>query len=260
MPERLAAGEVPVVPTRGLSALLSQVLVAFTIEFDNEFELRMSEAGDPGARLSLVLWSNLMRFLGSDRVSVESLVAQALAPETQVKFELGCLERWRFVVLEPDSSDPRPVPTRAHPQAGRILRDGWGSGRGIRSGWIARLTGRGRKACEIWPPLFGEIERRWQARFGDEEIGSLRQSLESIVAQFDFELPQGLPYSFDARNAWPAYPRNLLALYPSPPCSHRCCWRSHSSSIANRERRWRCARIRCVFWASRRYPSPKFHA
>jgi hypothetical protein len=33
---------------RFLSALLSQVLVAFTVEFDNEFERRMSEAGDPG--------------------------------------------------------------------------------------------------------------------------------------------------------------------------------------------------------------------
>ena len=35
---------------RPLSALLSQVLVAFTVEFDNEFELRMGEAGYCNAR------------------------------------------------------------------------------------------------------------------------------------------------------------------------------------------------------------------
>ena len=41
---------------RSLSALLSQVLVAFTVEFDNEFERKIGEAGYPGARLSLVVW------------------------------------------------------------------------------------------------------------------------------------------------------------------------------------------------------------
>jgi hypothetical protein len=34
-----------------LSALLSQMLVAFTLEVDNEFERRMSDAGHPGASL-----------------------------------------------------------------------------------------------------------------------------------------------------------------------------------------------------------------
>jgi hypothetical protein len=192
------------------------VLVAFTIEFDNEFELRMSEAGDPGARLSLVVWSNLMRFLGNDGVPVRSVAAQAMAPGNRIKFDLGCLERWRFVVLEADSSDDRPVPTRAHRQAGRILRDGWGSGRGIRSSWIVHLTSRGRKACEIWPSLFGEVERRWQARFGDEEIGCLRQSLEGIVRQLDFELPQGLPASWEVRDAYPARAAQWTGPLPLP--------------------------------------------
>lgn len=169
------------------------MLVAFTIELDNQFELRMSDAGHSGARLSLMLWSNLMRFLTEEGVTVRTLAAQALAPENQVKFELGCLERWGFVALRADSSDDRPIPTRAHRLAGRILRDGWGSGRGIRSGWMVLLTGKGRKACEIWPPLPGEIERRWQARFGDEQIARLRQALEDVARQLDVDLPRGLP-------------------------------------------------------------------
>jgi hypothetical protein len=38
---------------RPLSALLSQILVAFTVELDNEFERRMSGAGYEGAKVSL---------------------------------------------------------------------------------------------------------------------------------------------------------------------------------------------------------------
>jgi len=43
------------------------VLVAFTVEFDNEFERRMSESSHPGARLSLVVWTNLLRFVAEER-------------------------------------------------------------------------------------------------------------------------------------------------------------------------------------------------
>jgi hypothetical protein len=85
-----------------LSGLLSQTLVAFTVEVDNEFERRMAESGNRGARLSLVVWLNLMRFLVRGGLSVRDLAAQALAPKERIKFELGCLERWRFIVLQPD--------------------------------------------------------------------------------------------------------------------------------------------------------------
>ncbi len=189
---------------RPLSALLSQVLVAFTLELDNAFELRMSDAGYAGAGLSLVAWSNLIRFLANGGITVRSLAEQASAPETNIRFELGCLERWRFVVLEADSADARTIPVRAHRQARRILRDGWGSGRGIRSGWIVRLTDKGRKAAEIWPPLIGEIEERWQTRFGSDEIGSLRQALEAVVGEIDLELPHGLPGHWGEKEVYPA--------------------------------------------------------
>ena len=180
-----------------LSALLSQVLVAFTVELDNEFERRMGDAGQPGSPLSLVVWLNLMRFITDACVSVHDLAKQALAQEKQIKGELGCLERWRFVVLEGDPADDRPVPLRAHRLAGRILRDGWGSGRGIRSSWMVRLTGRGRAACEIWPPLLAAIERRWQGRFGEDEIATLRDCLEKVAGQIEVELPYGLPASWE---------------------------------------------------------------
>ena len=47
----------PVETTRPLSALLSQVLIAFTLELDDEFEKQMRESGYTGASLSVVIWS-----------------------------------------------------------------------------------------------------------------------------------------------------------------------------------------------------------
>jgi len=63
-----------------LSTLLSQVLVAFTIEFDNEFERRKphrttNHGGTPHAPwlVSLAMWSNCMQFIGDDGVRVGEL-------------------------------------------------------------------------------------------------------------------------------------------------------------------------------------------
>ena len=182
----------PAETTRPLSALLSQVLIAFTLELDDEFEKQMCESGYAGASLSVVIWSTLMRFLADANPSVRELAAQSLSSEKRMKFELGCLERWSFITLEADPADDRPIAVRPHRLAGRLLRDGWGSGRGIRSGWIVRATAKGRRAIEIWTPLFDEIENRWLARFGSD-IGTLRLSLEDIAAQLDVDLPHGVP-------------------------------------------------------------------
>jgi len=199
---------------RTLPALLSQLLVAFTVEFDNEFERLMGEAGYPGARLSLIVWANLMRFVGGGALSVRDLAAQALAPEKMLKFELGCLERWAFVVLQPDPADKRPVPTAAHRLSGRELRDGWGSGRGIRSDWMVRVTSKGLTASEIWPPLFGEIEERWERRFGNDQLRRLRQTLQDVASQLAVELPLGLPPGWGETENFP--PRAAKRDVPLP--------------------------------------------
>lgn len=48
---------------RPISALLSQSLVAYTVEFDNEFERALAAAGFAGSRLSLSVWTDLLRFV-----------------------------------------------------------------------------------------------------------------------------------------------------------------------------------------------------
>jgi hypothetical protein len=168
-----------------LPAMLSQLLIAFTIEFDNEFERQMGEAGYPGARLSLIVWANLMRFVG-EGLSVSDLTAAALAPANRIKAELGCLERWGVITLVQDL---------AHRRAG------WGTGRGIRADWIARLTSKGLTASNIWPPLALAIQQKWETRFGADEIKTLRNSLHEIVTQLDIELPEGLPAGLEKNEA-----------------------------------------------------------
>ncbi|HUI41794.1 MAG TPA: MarR family winged helix-turn-helix transcriptional regulator [Terriglobia bacterium] len=161
-----------------LPTLLSQALVAFTIEFDNEFERQMphrttnlrSAAGSrQGPWLgSLAMWSNCMKFVGKDGVRVGELEDLA-----RTKTNLNGMERWGYIVVEPDPADTRPKPPP---------RD-----------WVVRATAGGRRAQEVWRPLFGVIEKRWQARFGEDELGRLREALRALISRFDVELPECLP-------------------------------------------------------------------
>jgi DNA-binding MarR family transcriptional regulator len=161
-----------------LPALLSEVLVAFTIEFDNGYERQMphrtTEHGSTAGSLdapwlvSLAMWENCMRFVGEQGVTV-----RALAELARTATNLNGMQRWGYVVVKPDPLDARPKPP---------LRD-----------WVIRATPAGCKAREIWQPLFGTIEKRWKARFGRHEIDQLRESLRSLIGQFTVELPDCLP-------------------------------------------------------------------
>ncbi len=166
-----------------LSTPLSHVLVAFTIEFDNEFDHRLVEA-DVGRRfpISMVMWSNFMRFVG-DGITVGELPSAAGLPKSRVLSTLGGMERWRYVFVSPK-------PTGSPP---RSQRDGWGSARALRREWFVRPTAAGQKTQEIAPPLFAEIESRWVQRFGEGSIAELRQTLAAIVDGLDSELPEYLP-------------------------------------------------------------------
>jgi hypothetical protein len=173
-----------------LSALLSQTLIAFTLELDNEFERQMLEAGYRGIGLSLAVWSNLFRFIGEEGITVGDLTTLASGPSHHM---LPCLERWRFLTFTPPESEP-PLRTKSHRRIpGLTVRDGYGSGRDIRRNWIVRLTPKGRQAKAVWPSLFDEIEGRWRTRFGANDVHNLRGPLEKIVNGLDIELPDGLP-------------------------------------------------------------------
>ena len=161
-----------------LSTLLSQALVAFTIEFDNEAERQMphrttrhgSTAGSLHAPwlVSLVMWTNCMQFVGDEGITVGRLEKLA-----RTNSHLNGMQPWGYIRVAPDPADTRPKPRRAD--------------------WIVRPTDAGRKAREIWRPLFAVIEKRWQERFGQDEIERLRKSLWHVISQFEIDLPECLP-------------------------------------------------------------------
>jgi DNA-binding MarR family transcriptional regulator len=147
-----------------VSSLLSQVLVAFTIEFDNEFEHQTPHRTTrfAGSRMgpwlvSMVMYSNLMRCVREEGVTVAEL--QNLTGIK--KLSLAGMERWGYIVVDRDR--------------------------------VVRPTAKGRMALEVWRPLFGVIEKRWSERFGKTEIGRLRESLSALVSQIDVALPEYLP-------------------------------------------------------------------
>jgi hypothetical protein len=145
-----------------LPALLSQVLVAYTIEFDNEFEHRMphrttDHGGTEGPWLvSLAMYSNCMQYVGEDGVPAAELESLA-----RTRTNLNGMKRWGYIVVGLDG--------------------------------IIRATQKGRMARDIWRPLFDEIEQRWQERFNNDAIARLRKSLRALTSRIDIELPDCLP-------------------------------------------------------------------
>ena len=188
------------------------MLVAFTIELDNEFERRFEEAGGGARVVSVVMWSNFLRFV-DDGIVLGELPDAAGLQQARVLSTLGGMERWRYVFVA--SARARQPPTEK--------RDGWGSARGLRNDWIVRRTPAGRTAAAIWSELFDEIEARWDERFGAAAVDELREALRAIAARIDVELPDFLPIVGSAsgmaadvppreRRAVPAEASHLAAL------------------------------------------------
>lgn len=170
---RAAAAGAPDLP---LPALLSQLLIAFTVECDNEFEHRMEHrtTRGPAARsrrgpwlISLPMWANFLQFLPAEGSCLRDVDQAARLTN------LAGLERWGYVTVQPDPADPRPAPPR---------RD-----------WIVGPTAAGRRAQQTWRPLPAVIEDRWRQRFGAGEIAGLRESLLALLGQIGLPLPRYLP-------------------------------------------------------------------
>lgn len=160
-----------------LSALLSQVLVAFTIEFDNEFEHQMPHrttnhgvTGDLRHApwlVSMAMYLNCMQFVTPDGIGLAELRRLA-----RTETNLAGMQRWGYIKIEPMSSGSAVKP---RPDA------------------LIRTTYAGQKAQEIWQALFGLIEARWQERFAADTILRLKESLSTLANQFDLALPDCLP-------------------------------------------------------------------
>jgi DNA-binding MarR family transcriptional regulator len=166
-----------------LSTLLSQTLVAHTIEFDNEFERRFPHSatakGGAGIKdgkpwlVSQVMWTNFLRFVGDGGTPVRDLQAMACLSDSIIKSRLHHLEWWTYISFAPDPSDRRAKPR---------YRD-----------LLVHLTPGGTQACATWAPLEAEIDKRWRKRFGRTSIDRLAATLRAAAAVVAPNYPDYLP-------------------------------------------------------------------
>ena len=166
-----------------LSEMLSQLLVAYTIEYDNEFERHMPhrtatfgpggpEVAGPESRepikgpwlVSMAMWSNFMRFVPAEGMPLRWFDG--------LSTNLGGLERWGYITIKP-ADGAGPVPPRAD--------------------WVVKATRAGRWAQAGWQRLDGVIDRRWEQRFGADVVGDLRDCLLGIASALGAGMPLYLP-------------------------------------------------------------------
>ena len=164
-----------------LSALLSQALVAFTIEFDNAAELaipnRTTWHADMGTNppagsgvwlVSMAMWLNCMRYVGAEPITLGELARLA-----RCRTNLDGMRRWGYVTVEPGKGSPEY--------------------KARHEGLVLRATKRGLGAREVWQPLTGVIEERWRARFDVADLDRLRGGLQHVTARLGPWLPDCLP-------------------------------------------------------------------
>jgi DNA-binding MarR family transcriptional regulator len=155
-----------------LFALLSQPLVAFIIEFDNEFEHQTPHhttnfGTTPGFRhppflVSMVMWQRLLRFIPDEGVPARDLLRLTGFPVANLRRWLVRMSKWWGYVTVDANRMVRPTPG-------------------------------GRRAFANWRPLTGIIEARWQERFGKDSVEQPRQSLGGLVDRFETAMPDSLP-------------------------------------------------------------------
>ncbi|HXW51686.1 MAG TPA: hypothetical protein VEJ41_06810 [Candidatus Acidoferrales bacterium] len=160
-----------------MPTLLSHVLVAFTIEFDNEAERRLPHrttsqrvaarrsAGGPWL-VSLVMYANLMQFVQEDGVRVADL--QRLARVQNLSLE--GMRRWGYITLDGSREKKR-----------------------VAQETVVRPTEAGRRAQQICRPLAAHVEKRWRAQFGDKAIDDVRSALQALVQRLELALPDYFP-------------------------------------------------------------------
>jgi hypothetical protein len=159
-----------------LSALLSQALVAFIFEFDNEFEHQVphrttNHGSTPGFPktpwlVSMAMWVRYMQHIPEEGISFVNLQERVGISNKDLQTWLTRLGKWwGYLSITASAS-------------GRIASDA-----------TIRPTSGGIRAIRAWRPLSGVIEARWQERFGSEVIDQLKRTLVTVADRLDADIP-----------------------------------------------------------------------
>ena len=166
-----------------LSTLLSQVLVANTIEFDDLAEQRVLHGTTVGGQAAIraggvwftsrVMWTNFVRHIDRNGRPVREIQQLACLSENATKSRLHHLEWWSYLTFARDPSDPRAKP--------RYLDQ------------LVQLTPNGEKAAESWAPIAAEIEKRWVTRLTKAKLDPVMGALRRVVSEGALDLPDYMP-------------------------------------------------------------------
>jgi DNA-binding MarR family transcriptional regulator len=166
-------------PSLPLPTLLSQALVAHTIELDNEAEHRLPhrttrddepDAGPGGPWLvSFALWANVLQYVGGEGITVADLRARARTDQLL----LGGLRRWGYVSIT--APDGRPLRNPPQDEA------------------TVRATKAARGAQAVWPHLPSVIDGRWRERLGRPAVERLERALRAVFDELPVDPPAYLP-------------------------------------------------------------------
>jgi hypothetical protein len=182
-----------------LSALLSQALVAFTIEFDNEFEhsaphRSTTNHGSRGATrsvpwlVSMAMWLHFLRYIPDQGIPLNEMFRlTGMSPKAFRAFLTRMSKWWGYVTV---------------------------------SELFVRPTPGGLKALETWRPLIANIEKRWRERFTGALIDRLLNAMQPIVEKVARDYPDALPilgYELlsEAPGSKPQAPDKAGAMSPS---------------------------------------------
>jgi hypothetical protein len=187
-----------------LATLLSQLIVAFTIELDNEYAHRTTHRttvqGLAGAQnrgpwlTSFAMYANCLQFLGAVPMPVRDLERLARSSTN-----LDGMRRWGYIKLSP----PPEKPNSKRPN----------------ESWLIELTPAGRLSQESWRPLPQLIEQRWRDRFGTDEVSSLRAVLSEVNLGLDVAHPDFMPilgYGLFTRGRGPRAERSMPPVTAAP--------------------------------------------
>jgi len=159
-----------------LTSLLSQVLVALTIELDNEYEHRaphftsdhgVGALGSGAWLISTAMYVNFLRFVPDAGIVMRDLAAAAGCDKPVHRLHDG-LRRWGHVTYSP------PIATSAKAKDADA---------------VVRPTPPGARSRDLWAQTFADVEERWTHR----GLGSLQRTLIPIVEAVDRPLPEYLP-------------------------------------------------------------------
>jgi hypothetical protein len=159
--------------------LVSQTLVAHTIELDNEAERLLphrTTRGEPATQtrgafwlVSYPLYANVLRHLEEGPLTVAGLRARARTG----RLLLHGVRRWGYVRLRAPEGDP----LRDPPQDGALVEP----------------TKACVRALAVWRSLPPVIEARWRDRFGDSAVDALVAALGTAFGALAVAPPAYLP-------------------------------------------------------------------